>query len=600
MAKVQICFTVLFFLLLGFTGSAQEKYILHIQPVDKPASVIQNTLPLQTGFLNKEERDNYISQLLPALQAKGYITASIDSVFTDSLQTTLQLYIGPQYKWQHISSDAESRKWLSVVGWQENFLAGKLLDFNAVYDLQQRMLNYFENNGYPFAKIYLDNMQVDGDMISGSMKVQTGPLYKVDSIKIVGNAKISADYLQRYLDIKNGSAYNKEKLQKISAELQKLNYIEETLPPRFYWGSTGGVVELYLQQKKSNQVNFIVGFLPNNEQLTSKKMLITGEALLNLKNALGSGETIGLVWQKLQVSSQRLNVVYKQPYLFRSPFGLDFSFDMFKKDSSFLNFDFKLGARYSFSSQQSAAVFFQQSGSIVNSINTTDILKNRKLPQDADIRVTQLGIEYNLNTTNYIYNPVDGYEFNFISSVGNKRIKPNNQILELKDDNDPAFNFGSLYDTLKLKTYQVKAMLAAAKYFPFGSNHHTTIKTAINAGYLASGNIYRNELFQIGGYRLLRGFDEQSQYLSQYAIGSLEYRYLVGQNSYFNVFADGGWGINGLLQANNNYTYISGGLGMAFETKVGIFNLAWALGKRNDSRFNLRQSKIHFGFINYF
>jgi hemolysin activation/secretion protein len=156
-----------------------------------------------------------------------------------------------------------------------------------------------------------------------------------------------------------------------------------------------------------------------------------------------------------------------------------------------------------------------------------------------------------------------------------------------------------LYDTVKLKTYQFRVRLTAAKYFPLG-NKRSTVKTAINAGLFESGSIFRNELFQLGGYRLLRGFDEESQYLSQFAIATAEYRYLVGQNSYFYVLADGGWGANNALNAGRNYTYFGTGLGLAFETKAGIFNLAWAVGKRNDTEFNLRQSKIHFGFVNYF
>jgi hemolysin activation/secretion protein len=117
---------------------------------------------------------------------------------------------------------------------------------------------------------------------------------------------------------------------------------------------------------------------------------------------------------------------------------------------------------------------------------------------------------------------------------------------------------------------------------------------------LQSGKIFRNELFQIGGYKLLRGFDEESQYLSQFVIGTFEYRYLVGQNSYFFAFTDGGWGRNNSQNIDVHYTYFGTGLGLAFETKAGIFNLAWAVGKRSDLEFNLRQSKIHFGFLSYF
>ncbi|MES1226430.1 MAG: hypothetical protein ABUT20_63730, partial [Bacteroidota bacterium] len=121
-----------------------------------------------------------------------------------------------------------------------------------------------------------------------------------------------------------------------------------------------------------------------------------------------------------------------------------------------------------------------------------------------------------------------------------------------------------------------------------------------NGGIFQSANIFRNELFQIGGYKLLRGFDEESQYLSKFAIGTAEYHYLIGMNSYFYTLFDGGWGQNSSLGRNINYTYFGAGLGLAFETKVGIFNLAWAIGKRSDTQLNLRQSKIHFGFVNYF
>ena len=128
----------------------------------------------------------------------------------------------------------------------------------------------------------------------------------------------------------------------------------------------------------------------------------------------------------------------------------------------------------------------------------------------------------------------------------------------------------------KLKTYQFRVKAMASKYFPLGKQR-STVKTAINAGMFQSKNVFRNELFQLGGYKLLRGFDEESQYLSQYAIGTVEYRYLVGQNSFFYVLADGGWGRNNSQQNKVSYTYFSTGLGLSFETRAGIFILQYFL-----------------------
>jgi hypothetical protein len=258
----------------------------------------------------------------------------------------------------------------------------------------------------------------------------------------------------------------------------------------------------------------------------------------------------------------------------------------------------QLGAQYVLSSTQTGKIFIQRFQTIVNGADKNFVLQNYQLPDAADVSTVNAGIDYEFNNTNYKLNPKKGNNFTIITTIGTKKIKKNNDILTLKDPNNPSFDFGTLYDTVKLKTYQLRMLLTAEKYLPIGKQ--STIKTAINGGFLQSGNIFRNELFQIGGYKLLRGFDEQSQYLSQYAIATVEYHYLIGLNSYFYALVDGGWGRNNSQNISANYSYFGTGLGLAFETKAGIFNLAWAVGKRNDTELNLRQSKIHFGFVNYF
>ena len=139
----------------------------------------------------------------------------------------------------------------------------------------------------------------------------------------------------------------------------------------------------------------------------------------------------------------------------------------------------------------------------------------------------------------------------------------------------------------------------AAHYFPAGKQG--TFKTAVNAGLYSSPDIFKNELFQIGGFRLLRGFDEESIYATQYAVVTAEYRYRIGLNSYLFGFADGGWVKKKYQSVNQQNNFVSTGLGMVFETKFGLLNISYAVGKRDDVKFNLRGgSKIHFGYVNYF
>lgn len=592
---------MLVFCLLSIYTSAQTKYQLYIRGVDKDSAQLLKELGIQTEFISRFACTDYITKLPGLLQAKGYVTASIDSLQYASLAARMVLFTGNRYLWAQLDTKNVESALLDAIGWRKTLFFDKPMDFVQVQQWQERILDYLENNGHPFAKVQLDSLQIDNEKVFATLIVNNGPLYKIDSIRIFGNAKITNSFLQRYLDISNGSIYSKEKLLRINKKIKELLYVDEEFPSTLTWLGTGSVINIYLKPKRSSQVNVLIGFLPNNNQLASKKTLITGEGNLNLKNALGSGETIGLNFQALQVASKRLNLIYQHPYLFKSPVGLDFLFDMFLKDSSFLNVNFQLGAQYSLNANQSGKLFIQRAQTIVSlgGINKAQVLQNRRLPDVADVSSFNVGIDYELNTTNYRLNPVKGNEFRIITTIGNKTIKKNNEIVDLKDPGDPNFNFGSLYDTVKLKTYQLRIKAMAAKYFPLGQQR-SSIKTAINAGMFQSKNVFRNELFQLGGYKLLRGFDEESQYLSQFAIGTVEYHYLVGQNSFFYVLADGGWGRNSSQQNKASYTYFSTGLGLSFETKAGIFNLAWAVGKRNDTDFNLRQSKIHFGFVNYF
>jgi len=602
-AKLRRAWLLPFFLLLTTCLCAQqkEKYRLEVRAADSATAAVLPAFGIPAEFDTRNDCVTYVTKLPGLLQSRGYVTASLDTVLFDTMHTRLVIYAGDKYTWAQLDTRQTDRNVLQAIGWRQNSFEGKPMDFAELRSWQDKMISYLENNGYPFAKVWLDSVQVETpEQVRAQLYLDKGPAYHIDSIRVNGTAKISNDFLQRYLELPNGSVYSKEKLLRVSRRIRELTYVEEENPPRIIWLNSGSVLELFLKQKRSSQVNVLVGFLPNNDQLSSKKILITGEANLNLRNALGMGETIGLNWQQLQVRSPRLNIIYQHPYLLNSPIGLDFSFDMFRKDSTFLNINFQLGGQYVVNAQQSGKIFIQRFQSIVNGVNKNFILQQYRLPDEADIGTTNLGLDYEINTTNYRLNPTRGNEFRVITTAGIKKLKKNNEVLELKDPGNPSFDFGTLYDTLKLKTYQFRVRLTAAHYFPLGAQNRTTIKAGLQAGFLQSGNIFRNELFQIGGYKLLRGFDEESQYLSQFAVGTAEFRYLIGQNSYFYGFTDGGWGRNNSQNTRVSYTYLGVGMGLAFESKVGIFNLAWAIGKRSDLDFNLRQSKIHFGFVNYF
>jgi outer membrane protein assembly factor BamA len=570
------------------------QYKLKIRPVDRVLSSVQE-IPVEADFRNKAACDHYINNLPALLQSKGFPTASIDSLEADSLSTIVHVYFGKRFRLGHLSTSTEVKQLLEALGWRSNEWNNQALSVNKLQQVQANLLNYLENNGYPFARLELDSVRFTDDRFFASLKLEKGPLYHIDSIRVYGDVKISKSFLQRYLEVANGSIYKKDKLQEISKKILELPYLQENQGWNLTMLGTGSILNLYLQPKKSSQVNVLIGLLPANQQTINNKILVTGEANIQLRNALGNGEAIGINWQQIQIKSPRLDLSFQQPYLFGSNFGISSSFNLFKKDSSFINLSLVLGMQYVLSSRKTGRVFVQHLKTNLLSIDTAAIKATRRLPASIDVSSLNLGVDYEYNNTDFRFNPKSGNEFQLTITAGTRNVRKSNAVMEMSHQ---GFNYGSLYDTIKLKTYQFRSRLSAAHYFPLG--RQSTFKVAANAGWFQSPSIFRNELFQIGGYKLLRGFDEESIFASAYAVSTFEYRYLIGLNSFLFSFLDAGWATNKSNNQRLSNQFLGGGAGLAFETKAGIFNITYAAGKRDDLRFNLRQSKIHLGYINFF
>jgi outer membrane protein assembly factor BamA len=571
-----------------------QAHILVIFSVNVGEDISVFNLP--ASFNDQQQCRSYVNSLPGLFNTQGYATASVDSIWGNVDTTFAKIYLGKKYLWQNIAASNIDKKALAAAGFIEKDFDEKKIDFKKLQQMQQRLLNYYENNGYPFAKIYLDSITITDDKLNALLKAEPGLLYHIDSMRIIGGAKIANAFMQQYTSIPNGSLYSKVKLEQLSQRIVELPYLQQLQPADITMLGSGAILNLYLAPKKSSQFNFLLGILPAANQ--AQKFQLTADVNLNLKNALGRGENIVVNWQQLQLQSPRLNLAYQQPYIFKSKFGVDLAFDLFKKDSSFVQVNGQLGVSYITSVHQTIKLFAQWQNCflLANGVDTNLVRATKMLPFNIDVGSTSFGVDYLFNKTDYRLNPRSGNEIRITSLAGLKTIKRNNTILTIKD---PSFNYASLYDSLKEKSYQVRIKVYGAHYFPLGKQG--TLKLGANAGLFQSPGIFRNELFQIGGYRLLRGFDEESVYATRYAVATAEYRVRTALNSYFFIFSDAGWVRNKHQQVNLTNNFLSGGLGAVLETKLGLLNISYAIGNRGDVPFNLRQaSKIHFGYVNYF
>ncbi len=529
------------------------------------------------------------------IQEDGWLAFSFDTVFpvNDSVWQS-EANIGQKYKWAKLSFDELPLPVLNYAGLKQKYWENQALNPKKYASICATILKYCENNGYPLASLSLKNVREEKEGFYASLHLNQGTIIKIDTIKIYSRVDVARNFLLSYLGIKQGDIFKEQLLQSISNKLHELPFIDEAKPWEFKHSIAGTELILYLKEKKANQLNGLIGLQPNTE--ATGKFMLTIDALINLKNALGYGEHISATFQNLQQRSPRFHAEAGLSYIAGTPFGIDGIFDLFKRDTFFLRITFDGGLRYLLNSRDYIRLSYISTSNRIITPDLPYVATNKRLPENIDVKTNGAGLGLVMNKTDYALNPKKGWEGNIITNALIREVKPNDAITEYSDAS--GFAYEKLYDTITGKKYQYKLWGGVCYYFQLYQT--IVLKSAYSGGYVNGKQLFMNELYQIGGYKLLRGYDEQSIFSNQYHIGSIELRLLTSRNSYFYIFSDGGFVQTQYNLVNNTFYPISFGGGLALENQGGVFNIAIGVGRQADEGFKLRQTKLHFGYVAYF
>ncbi|MCC6181207.1 MAG: hypothetical protein IT237_05180 [Bacteroidia bacterium] len=530
----------------------------------------------ETYLIEKELTIIYLNLL-----NEGYISANVDSVIMNQDTYNAYLHIGKKYSWVNLRYQMKDQSVIGKIGYGERFFTNRTFKYSELHKLLEKIIVYYENNGYPFANVKLDSVEINDNKVSAKINIQKNLFIKLDSIITEGSGKVNHKFLHRYLGVKNGMAYNAAAYKGISNKIKQLPFVIEKKPPFMQLTDKQNKLYLFLDKKTASQFDGIVGILPDDKG----KTIFTGDLKIKLVNTiLKSGETFDMQWRRLQSQTQDLKVNIIYPYIAGLPIGADYAIKLYKKDTTFLDVNNTIGLNYYFKGLNYLKIFYKQRNA--NLISTTGLQFATTLPDYADVTTKAYGMGVFIEQLDYKFNPKKGVSIILQGSVGDRIIKRNPKI------NDQAYNNISL----RTSQYQTEGMIIG--YINLYKNH--VLKLATQFGSVFGNTIYKNELYRIGGLRTLRGFDEESIYTSTYAIPTIEYRFLFEKNSNIFIFGEGAWYENNNVSGYINDVPISVGAGINFETKAGIFNLSYALGKQFSNGFDFRIGKIHAGLTALF
>jgi outer membrane protein assembly factor BamA len=502
---------------------------------------------------------------------KGYYLASFKPLFISPTEIEVLVEIGSHFPNVAIVINDSIKSQLRSFG-IENISKNALKTSPSLFKLFiDKILKAYANNGYPFAQVFFTKQEIIEQQIEIQMNISSGKFYRFSDIFVKGDSSISKSTVQNLLGIKINDIYSEEKLSSIDRILQQTNFINVLKKSELLFTENGVELYVYLENQKMSSMNGAIGLQPNTQ---TQKIGLTGDVQIKLLNVFKKAELIDVNWRSIEPQTQALQAKLNYPFLFKSSFGVDLKFNLYKRDSTFLDLKSFIGIQYSFKNNVQLKGFYQ--------INSSEILSKTSNPSSlfsylAPIKLNSYGLSFQYKRINYLPNPSKGFSLYIETSIGNRTVKKENTALE--------------------KSYVYKSIFQYVSYIPITKRN--IIKVGVNFESYTSSTIFQNERYRFGGLNSLRGFNEEELFASTKLISSLEYRFLLDKNSNAFIFYDQG------IYEDNSLSYkidnpFGVGTGISFGSRIGIFSISYALGKQENNPLEFRNGKIHFGYVTYF
>lgn len=519
--------------------------------------------------------NDYLRKAIVKQKKNNHPLAAFDTLVWNIDEKTLQaiMYSGPSFSNMQIYVSDKDRSLIrKIPGINERILTNTKLEANEIADTYERVLLYLENNGYPFAQVGFSNINLTPESPGATLIIEQGPLIRWQKINIKGEPKIAEGFLLTYLGIRPDDNYSERRFKQIQQKINQLQFLELEQPAQVAFSPDGAELFLYLKTSQISSANGILGIQPGNDG----KVVFTGDVQLKLINLLKRGEQMDLSWKSLQPQTQQLDVGINYPFLFKSNFGVEGDFHLYKRDSSFLELRALAGVRYYLGRGNFLRGFYRFESSNILSGAANNPLFN----QGETVRTNFYGLGIIRRQVDYIPNPTRGLNMDVDFSIGLRKAFP-------RDSNTVRETSSTTY----------KLNVNIEYFIPLGKRH--TIRLANLSQFYAADTIYSNEQIRFGGLTSQRGFDEEALFATSMTRFTLEYRFLLDKNSHLFAFFDQS------VYENNSGSYYQDtpygfGAGMSFGTRVGTFSISYALGSQMGSPIQIRDGKIHFGYIAFF
>ncbi|MCX7798134.1 MAG: BamA/TamA family outer membrane protein [Melioribacter sp.] len=527
-------------------------------------------------------QDTLKKKIYSFLSSEGYFHSNIEikTLKVDSLKYKLIINIKenePTYIRSFFLQIKEDSVFLNN---QLKLLENTIFKKSAIEETFKNILNYFENNGYPFASIKINSIffytdsSTNKNYVDLYLEINKEIKRKFDKILINGNTKTKDYVILRTIDIKEGDLYNQKKIENIPIKLNRLNFFEIIDTPIYYINSHNkGILKLNLKEKSTNNFDGIIGYVPSGN---NAKGYFTGFLNLSFANLFGTARNVSIRWQKESKITQEFEIKYKEPWIINLPLNIYVNLFQRIQDTTYIQQKFESRIEYIATNEISASF-------IINSQPTFPVERKKKIFTVYNSRSITTGFNFKVDTRDNYLSPHSGILFS------NSYLLVSKKILGPKE-----FINNQAKTTVSMQKYEFDF-----EYFrEIFSNQIAALK--IHARELRGSNIEISDMYLLGGANSLRGYREKQFLGNRIFWSNIEYRYLFSKKNFTFIFFDSGYYLQSEdIIKNNQRTEgfkIGYGFGINLETSIGMLNISFALAKGD----SFSEGKIHFGILSEF
>ncbi|MEA3409168.1 MAG: BamA/TamA family outer membrane protein, partial [Candidatus Eisenbacteria bacterium] len=424
----------------------------------------------------------------------------------------------------------------------------------------EALLTAYADEGRPFAQVALPAAVwlADDGGLTGRVEVTEGVETWFGDVVVAGNDATREHVIVRETGLDRGQSFSLSRLSEVRPRLEKLTFLDAVEEPVVAVDPVSGeaTVGIAVTEGPSSRISGVLGVSGGPDGSDD----LTGLVDIELGNIAGTGRLASASWERIRKNQTEISFSYTEPWVLGAPVDVSVAGSQSVRDTFYtttegdLLFTARLGDRTR----------------LTWSLGAERYVPGAALESTSRSVKTAFAASY--DGTDAPWNPTAGTRLAASIEYADKEISA-----EGRDESSGTF------------TAEVQGFLRVVR------RQVLALRARVEALASTEEDVPFHELLVLGGARSLRGYREEQFRGTRTALGSIEYRFLLGRRARAIVFVDGGyWYREGPNFAKD--TKLGYGIGLRGDTRLGTISIDYGLGEGDD----LLDGKLHAGLIREF